>query len=160
MQSRVKMWLNDWRLSPVCAVWVSFYSVPPSEASWRLQTSPHTGLGVFQELAGPLVWPGIHFHKEDLGILLRHRDPPYIPYFIFHSLWLWQCVPFFHQVCLFSFLLSLGENPHFFSLSLNPPWAALRPTSFIWSAQPDPLWTHSALLLRIYFLCVLLCWHS
>ena len=42
------------------------------------------GPGVFQELADPLVCPGIHFHKEDLSILLRHHNPPYIPYFIFH----------------------------------------------------------------------------
>lgn len=37
------------------------------------------GPGVFQELAGLLVCLGIHFHKEDLGNLLRHRKPPYIP---------------------------------------------------------------------------------
>lgn len=66
----------------------------------------------------PIGLPGIHFHKEDLGILLRHRNPPYIPYFIFHCLWLWQCLLFFHQVCLvlFFFLLSTGEKPSSFCL--------------------------------------------
>lgn len=160
----MKCWLctENWRLAPVCPVWVSLYPVTPLinllKASdqpevvtlgGRLTEQSRAGLGVFQELAGPLVWPGIHFHKEDLGILLRHRNPPYIPYFIFDSLWLWQCVLFFHQVCLFFFfLLSVGEKPNLFCLyfTLQPLWAALKPASFILSVQPQ---TSQTLFLNI-----------
>ena len=47
-----------------------------------------------------------HFPKEDVSVLLRHRNPPYIPDFTFHCVAL-AVPPFLLQVCLAPLLLRL-----------------------------------------------------
>ena len=65
------------------SLWSFIFNPPPCSGPIEGGVQSGVGSGVFQELAGRLVCGGIHFHKEDLSVLLRHRSPPYKPYFIF-----------------------------------------------------------------------------
>lgn len=101
--------------------WCSQMEVSSQSGAW---------LGVFQELAGPLVWLGIHSLKENLGILLRHLQSPYI------SIW-------FFSLCGFGSVsfssISVSKPPSSSSQQVRKPCFSCSVFKTFWNTSYLPL---------------------